>query len=377
MSFAILRTKRITSINKTFAHNLRVKKNYTKHTDETKTHLNEVLVDKLDFGQKCNFEQKIDNYINEEKIKIRKDNNVKCLEVVLTASPEFFQEKTDEELDSWKKHQLEFLKKEFGNSLLHVVFHRDEKTPHLQAFFLADRKKTMKYRNQKGAFFKEVHQISPGDYNPEYLRGLQDRYAVHNEPFGLVRGLRYSTATHRTLKEFYGAVERAQSADYDKKVRKKVSEVLKKSSKLGFLSVDKAIEAITPVLNDVLKSNKKIKTLLNFNAPKVAKEANELMNFYQELIEINTESKKELEKEKEFYKNAVEEVYKKGNKAIDDANALVEENNKSIRLFEKEFNQLKERNALLEDYFQVIKKQDELDKKQLKEPNYVRLKRKF
>ena len=96
MSFAILRTKRITQINKTFAHNLRVKKKYVKHTDETKTHLNEVLVDKLDFGQKCNFEQKIDNYINEEKIKIRKDNNVKCLEVVLTASPEFFKKKTDE-----------------------------------------------------------------------------------------------------------------------------------------------------------------------------------------------------------------------------------------------------------------------------------------
>lgn len=376
MAFAILRTKRITQINKTFAHNLRTEQKYVKHTDSSKTHLNEVLVDKLGFGTKCNFEQKIDEYIKEEKIKIRKDNNVKCLEVVLTASPDFFKDNEDK-IDNWKKHQLEFLKKEFGNSLLHVVFHQDEKTPHLQAIFLADRKKIMKYRNQKGNFFKEVHQIAPGDYNPEYLRGLQDRYAAHNQPFGLVRGLKHSRATHRTLKEFYGAVERANASDYDKKIRKKVGEALKSSSKLGLLTVDKALEAIVPLMNSVLKDNKKLKTLLNYNAPKIAREANDLLDCYTELVKNNEIKSESLNSQLDEVKKTEESVYLKANQAIDDANAFVSDARKELKDLQSSYDKLKKRNELLENYYEVTKKQNILDKQQLKEPNYVRPKRKF
>ena len=376
MSFAILRTKRITQINKTFAHNLRTEKKYVKHTDSSKTHLNEVLVDKLNFGTKCNFEQKIDEYIKEEKITIRKDNNVKCLEFVLTASPDFFKDNKNQ-IDNWKKHQLEFLKKEFGNSLLHVVFHQDEKTPHLQAIFLADRKKIMKYRNQKGNFFKEVHQIAPGDYNPEYLRGLQDRYAVHNECFGLVRGLKHSRATHRTLKEFYGAVERANASDYDKKVRKKVGEALKSSSKLGLLTVDKAIEAVVPLLNSVLKDNKKLKTLLNYNAPKIAREANDLLDYYKELVKNIAIKNESLNNQLNDVKKTEESVYLKANQAIDDANAFVSDARKELKNLQSSYDKLLKRNEFLEKYYELTEEQNRLNKQQLKEPNIVRLKRKI
>lgn len=305
MAFAILRTSRTTNINKSFLHNLRIDPKYARHVDQSKTHLNEILIDKLDFASsKSGFEEKIDKYIKDSNIKVRKDNNVKCLEFLLTASPSFFNDA--KKLEKWKSKQLDFLKTEFGDSLLLVVSHLDEKTPHIQAIILADTKKTMKYKNQKGDFYKEVHQIAPGDYNPEYLRNLQDRYAEHNKEFGLVRGLKNSKATHRTLKKFYEDVEKANSADYEKVVRKRVSSALKESSRLGFLSIDKALEAVTPILNEVLKSNKKIKTLLNYNTPSVVSDIEKLSKkLKKELLDAS--------EKKDYYKDEIKEIesYKK------------------------------------------------------------------
>ena len=140
---------------------------------------------------------------------------------MLTASPEFFKKATDKQKLEWRKTQMEFLKEEFGNSLLHVVEHNDEKTKHIQAIILSDKTKLHKYKNQKGDFFKEKTALSPGDYNPEYLRKLQDRYALKNKKFGLSRGLRNSKATHRTLKEFYKNVDVAMAKDYEDSVKKK------------------------------------------------------------------------------------------------------------------------------------------------------------
>ena len=55
---------------------------------------------------------------------------------------------------------MEFLKEEFGNSLLHVVEHNDEKNEAHQAIILSDKTKLHKYKNQKGEFFKEKTALS-------------------------------------------------------------------------------------------------------------------------------------------------------------------------------------------------------------------------
>ena len=70
--------------------------------------------------------------------------------MVLTASPEFFEGLKGAQLDHWVAAQLEFLQKEHGSRLRHVVFHQDEKTPHLHALISVEETKTLKYKNRYG-----------------------------------------------------------------------------------------------------------------------------------------------------------------------------------------------------------------------------------
>jgi hypothetical protein len=289
--FAIIRTKRITNINGAFNHNLRVSKEFSKHADHTKTDDNLILYDKFNFGLGGgNFEGRIDEHIKENNIFVKKGTNIKCMEFVLTASPEFFKTATDKEKLAWRKNQIDFLKEEFGKSLIHIVEHNDEKTKHIQAIILTDKTKLHKYKNQKGEFFKEKTTLSPGDYNPDYLRKLQDRYAEKNQKFGLVRGLRNSKATHRTLKNFYNAVEIAMSKDYSNAVRNKISSVLKADENMyGYIKTEKVIELLTPFLNDTLKKLKAVKTKLNFNTADIVTELNELLKDKDNIKELRKE----------------------------------------------------------------------------------------
>lgn len=339
MSFAILRTKRVGSINKCFLHNLRIKKEYAAHVDFDKTKLNEILFDKLDFkSHRSNYEKIIDKYIEEQKIEVRKNNNVKCLEFVLTASPEFFKEKP-EKIEEWKKKQIEFLKKEFSESLLFAVCHLDEKTPHIQAVILADRKKIHKYKNQKGEFFKEKHTISPNDYNPEFLRQLQDRYAAANKKFDLVRGLRNSKATHRTLKEFYSVVEKVKSKDYDEVVRRKISKKLQEKKNLfGYIKFNDAEEILTKELNTILKQVKILKSTLNFNTHKNITELNKILK-----------DKEEIEKMKKYY--------------IEKSKELAQEE-KNILVLEQKINALNNELASIKDREILEKLENSKDKKE-------------
>lgn len=313
--FAILRTKRITNINKAFNHNLRVDKRYSRHADETKTDDNLILFDKFEFGRGgANFAKRIDEHIEEKKIFVKAGTNIKCLEFMLTASPEFFKKATDKQKLEWRKTQMEFLKEEFGSSLLHVVEHNDEKTKHIQAIILADKKKLHKYKNQKGEFFKEKHCISPGDFNPDFLRGLQDRYALKNKKFGLSRGLRNSKATHRKLKDFYKTVDVAMAKDYEDSVKKKLNTVLQEEQNMfGYIKTDKAIELIAPLLNNTLKSVKALKSTLNFNTVENIKELNEILDDKESIKELKNEYFESVKKYDEVKKEneALKEKLKK------------------------------------------------------------------
>ena len=115
--YAILRTKRIKDNNKfsqMCSHNLRDGKNPEENIDKSKSNQNEILIDEFDLENVKEFggsySQKIDNYYDKLGVKQRK-NSVKCLEFVLTASPEFFEKASLKQKESWKKHQLDFIKK--------------------------------------------------------------------------------------------------------------------------------------------------------------------------------------------------------------------------------------------------------------------------
>jgi hypothetical protein len=271
--FAILRTKRIkdnVAVGKTLAHNLRSK--YNKNVDESRSNQNEILIDDLCFQNANNengYSSILEKYYQDLDAK-QKNNSVKALEFVLTASPEFFKQAN---LNDWKKAQIEFAKKEFGDNLKFAVLHNDEKTPHLHLIVSVEERKIHKFKNRYGSGEKEQVSLNARRFNREYLKNLQTRYAEHNKRFGLNRGLRNSKATHRTLKTFYKNVDVANNKDYESSIRKMISKkLIEQQNIFGYIKTDDALNIVAPHLNDVFKKLKAFKTLLNFNSVENIKE---------------------------------------------------------------------------------------------------------
>lgn len=124
--------------------------------------------------------------------KIRK-NAVLGIEVMLTYSPEVRMGVLTQ--SEWINVNKSWLEQEFGkNNLVRLWLHMDETTPHLHAFVIPiDEKGKLNCRAFLGGSAK--------------LSALQDSYAECMKKFSLERGIKGSKAHHRTVKEFYRAVE--------------------------------------------------------------------------------------------------------------------------------------------------------------------------
>ncbi|ETN79898.1 hypothetical protein NECAME_18058, partial [Necator americanus] len=291
--FAILRTKRIkdnVAVGKTLAHNLRSK--YNQNVDKSRSNQNEILIDELCF-QNANDDEGysgiLEKYYQSAGAK-QKDNSVKAMEFVLTASPAFFENAKAKDIQEWKKAQIEFAKKEFGENLKFAVLHLDEKTPHLHLIVSVEEKKTVKFKNRYGSGEKEQISLNARRFNREYLKSLQTRYAEHNEKFGLSRGLRNSKATHRTLKTFYKNVDVANNKNYESSIRKIISKkLLEKKNMFGYIKTDDALNIVAPILNDVFKKLKAFKTLSNFNSIENIAELEKVLNDKQSIEKLRKE----------------------------------------------------------------------------------------
>lgn len=79
--------------------------------------------------ESSNWLQDIDNEIKAAGAKTRR-NSVLALDTLYTASPEFFQGKTNEQNDNFFKDCLQFHENHFGH-IISAVIHYDETTPHL------------------------------------------------------------------------------------------------------------------------------------------------------------------------------------------------------------------------------------------------------
>lgn len=130
MSFAILRHGKISSTSKgsAIAHNHRTFDGDQVNIDGTMKHLN-----------RCFMGEGLGDRINALlPQKMRKDAVV-AVEVLLTASPEFFDEiekdrtklATNPTFAKWLKKTLDWAKKEFGKNLVDATLHMDESTPHV------------------------------------------------------------------------------------------------------------------------------------------------------------------------------------------------------------------------------------------------------
>ncbi len=183
MSFAILRTSKIGSLGKVGAvgqHIHRTRK--TPNADPTRSHLNQFSP---------GTESTLDRVKSRLPAKVRK-NAVLAVEVLMTASPQYFFEKSAEQIDEWKQASLAWANQYFGGTenIVDWAFHLDETTPHIHAIVVPiDPKGKLNCR----------HFLN----GKEKMSELQDSYAEAMKRFELDRGIKKSLAHHQDIKTYY------------------------------------------------------------------------------------------------------------------------------------------------------------------------------
>jgi 5S rRNA maturation endonuclease (ribonuclease M5) len=140
---------------------------------------------------------------------IRK-NGVLCVEMLLTASPEYFRPDDPSKAGYYEPEKLadfqqtvhSWLDKEYGDRIVRAELHLDESTPHVHAYLvpLDERGKL----NCRGLFGGR-----------EKLSQFQDSYANALSPLGLERGIKGSRAKHTTVKQYYAAVTKTPDLTLD------------------------------------------------------------------------------------------------------------------------------------------------------------------
>lgn len=135
-----------------------------------------------------------------------KQQPVLALEMVLTASPEYFRPNAPEKAGTWEKDKLDnwfkindqWLKDTFGDKVVRAELHLDESTPHIHAYIVP---MTPKGHLSANHFIGKKKQLSQ----------LQTEYAAAMGEIGLSRGVRGSRAKHERIKDYYKRVEKETS----------------------------------------------------------------------------------------------------------------------------------------------------------------------
>lgn len=184
MAYAICRVTKLThsgNIAASIAHAKRERE--TPNADQDRTPENEIIIN----GDA----EKIQSMA--EPAMTRKDN-VKCVELMLTASPEFFDGKNPAQIDEWKDRSMEWVGEKFGReNVALAIMHRDEQTPHLSVYVVPIVDGKLNAKAHLGG--------------REKMQKLQDGYHKAVQSLGLTRGERGSVAKHQEVKKYY---ERAQ-----------------------------------------------------------------------------------------------------------------------------------------------------------------------
>ena len=141
---------------------------------------------------------------------IRK-NGVLCVEMLLTASPEYFRPDDPSRAGYYEPEKLadfrtavhSWLDNEYGDRIVRAELHLDESTPHIHAYFvpLDERGKL----NCRGIFGGR-----------QKLSQFQDSYANALSPLGLERGIKGSKAKHTKIQHYYAAINSSPDQTLDR-----------------------------------------------------------------------------------------------------------------------------------------------------------------
>jgi Plasmid recombination enzyme len=228
MSFAVLRVAKIKSAGGAGGLSAHLERTMdVPNADKELRHYNQRVIGSGDLWS--DIKKKLeDNHITD----VRK-NGVYAIEILMTASPEHFNFRKDQDEEgkailkgnskNWNDfsiNSMKWLEKEFGRfNIVNFTTHLDEQTPHIHAVVvpLVDTGKTREVKNNE-IMQKMLHseyrqdpirKLSAKSFidGRTALRGLQDTFAEVHKENGLKRGLEGSKAKHTTVKEFYASIK--------------------------------------------------------------------------------------------------------------------------------------------------------------------------
>lgn len=139
--------------------------------------------------------------------KYRKDA-VKTVNLVLSASPEFFDDKA--KLKQWEQKTQKWAEDTFGKeNIIYSVIHYDEKTPHFHICLVP-----IKDGKLNASYWLD---------GPAKLKKLHDSLNKELKPLGLSRGQKAVKSNQTELAEYYAKVN--SSTAYDRKLDKKLDDL--------------------------------------------------------------------------------------------------------------------------------------------------------
>ena len=349
INYAIFRSEPIYTINNLAqigSHNKREKKAYKSNPD-IKLELTKDNIELVPLTEKYvkGFYNLTNDYRKEHEERMKteredrkktfkqmldKSNNVIADELLFTATNEFFNNMTKEDIKEWADTCMEFVYNDLGykkEQVLHATVHMDEKTPHIHCVVVPLVKKYDKRTNS------ERYTISKKQYIRDkiHLSELQDKYhkRLTDKGYDLERGIKGSDSKHIEIKE-YKKINR----DLEKKINirteklnneiKELDEKMKTSKSLPFDKKHVIVDKETfESMNKVIDESKKIKEI----EPKIK-------TIFEEINSFST-NYKTMEKENQKYKREITKLEKDNNKLEKENNSLIYQISKLFELLKK------------------------------------------
>lgn len=327
MSFAIMRTQKLKSMRTIAgagAHVYRFQN--TPNADPSKRGLNRVLVDS---GTSLlrSVKNRLDDGLDPERGKIR-GNSVLAVELVLTASPDFFKKSSNSKVDSWIDENQKWLEKKFGkDNVVSLVAHFDETTPHIHAHVVPI---TKDGRLSAKEFIGGMrHRMSE----------LQTDYFDSMKPFGLKRGEEKSIAFHTDIKSYYAAVTKASK--FKKKKIEKPPLLLNRDD------YRKSVQRMVNLRDS--KISKLQNEVYRLNSSTLQKENKKLKAENKSIHDFCNKLKKDVSKLTESYDETLEHQKKKAQRLEEELQAKTQQNERQAKLLKEREKRLKELEAKNKD----------------------------
>jgi len=220
--------------------------------------------------EELNLNQSIHKHLKECGIDKTRKDAVKAVEILCTASPEYFNgNEIDDRLTAFCKQAQDFINERYGNeNIMTTDVHLDEKTPHIHFVIVPITKdKKLSAKTVCG--------------NRKDYQQLQDDFAEKMKNLGLKRGVKGSNAKHIEMKEFYGALKNDITPINEFLEQRKSTEVSKLSREL------KNTKVIAHHAYELLKKN-------NFTFDKLTLQPRKLTAEEIEALKLNNDKNKKI-----------------------------------------------------------------------------------